>query len=87
MGFTESVFALLPRLFSYNPTLSAAQFLRRGFAEQKMLLIRDVCHLVETEERQDREAARAAKRKFKLGTATYVSCHPRARVRRAQPVR
>ena len=54
LGFTEAVFALLPRIYAYRPTLSAVQFLRKGFAEQKMRLVGDVVKLVSKDERDHR---------------------------------
>ena len=87
LGFTEAVFALLPRIYAYRPTLSAVQFLRKGFAEQKMRLVGDVVKLVSKDERDHRAKARAAHRRVTLRNTVYVRPGPAACTRPHLPWR
>lgn len=44
--FMESVYKLLITELNYKPAITIQQFFAVGYAEQKMILCRDVCRLM-----------------------------------------
>ena len=46
LRFTESVFKLTRELFDYRSSLTPSQFLTRGYAERKLMLVHDVGRLI-----------------------------------------
>lgn len=44
--FIESVYKLLVDSFNYKPAISVQQFFSEGFAEHKIILCKDIAHLM-----------------------------------------
>lgn len=66
------VLAALPRLYGYRPKLSAAQFLRKGFAEQRLLLVAEVARRVLKRARELRREERAKSAKVYVPRVSTV---------------
>lgn len=50
--FIESAFKLLVNTFGYRPTISVHQFFQDGFAEQKIILCKDIASLVKQKHKE-----------------------------------